>query len=89
MITYKFRLYPTQRQERVLDSTLEACRYVYNHMVRNDYKTRNDMNYALTELKEQKCWLYDYNSKMLQMVSTQVAGARKAFPSLDIIYRLC
>ncbi len=82
MITYKFRLYPTEQQERVLNNTLEACRYVYNYMIRNDYKTRNDMNYALTELKEQKSWLYDYNSKMLQMVSTQVAGARKALREL-------
>jgi len=82
MITYKFRLYPSQKQEIVLNDTLEACRYVYNHMVRNDYETRNDMNYALTELKEQKSWLYDYNSKMLQMVSTQVAGARKALKEL-------
>ena len=82
MITYKFRLYPTQQQERVLNNTLEACRYVYNYMIRNGYKTRNDMNYALTELKEQKSWLYDYNSKMLQMVSTQVAGARKALREL-------
>jgi len=82
MITYKFRLYPTQRQERVLNSTLEACRYVYNYFVRNGYKARNDMNYALTELKEQKFWLYDYNSKMLQMVSTQVAGARKTLREL-------
>ncbi len=82
MITYKFRLYPTQKQERVLNNTLEACRYVYNYMIRNDYKTRNDMNCALTELKEQKSWLYDYNSKMLQMVSTQVAGARKALREL-------
>ncbi len=82
MITYKFRLYPTQQQERVLNNTLEACRYVYNYFVRNRYKTRNDMNYALTELKEQKSWLNNYNSKMLQMVSTQVAGARKALREL-------
>ncbi len=83
MITYKFRLYPTQKQERVLNNTLEACRYVYNYFVRNGYMTtRNDMNYALTELKEQKPWLNNYHSKMLQMVSTQVAGARKALKEL-------
>ena len=84
MLTYKFRLYPTIAQEKKLLSTLEACRYVYNYFVRNGYMmtTRNDMNYALTELKEQKPWLYEYNSKMLQMVSTQVAGARKALREL-------
>ncbi len=82
MLTYKFRLYPTIAQEKKLLSTLEACRYVYNYFVRNGYKTRNDMNYALTELKEQKPWLNNYHSKMLQMVSTQVAGARKALKEL-------
>ena len=84
MLTYKFRLYPTIAQEKKLLSTLEACRYVYNYFVRNGYMmmTRNDMNYALTELKEQEPWLNNYHSKMLQMVSTQVAGARKALTEL-------
>ncbi len=82
MLTYKFRLYPTIAQEKKLLDTLEACRYVYNYFVRNGYVTRNDMNYALTELKEQKPWLNNYHSKMLQMVSTQVAGARKALREL-------
>src|SRR5207244_12797482 len=36
-----------------------------------------DMNYALTELKEQHPWLCNYHSKMLQMVCKQVATARK------------
>lgn len=36
-----------------------------------------DMNYALTELKEQHPWLRNYHSKMLQMVGKQVAAARK------------
>ena len=82
MLTYKFRLYPTIAQENKLLGTLEACRYVYNYFVRNGYNTRNDMNYALTELKEQKLWLFEYNAKMLQMVSTQVAGAKKALKEL-------
>ena len=58
MLTYKFRLSPTIAQEKKFLNTLEACRYVYNYFVRNGYgyMTRNDMNYALTELKEQKSW---------------------------------
>lgn len=35
------------------------------------------MNYTLTEIKEQHSWLYNYHSKMLQMVGKQVASARK------------
>ena len=67
MLTYKFRLYPTVAQEKKLLSTLEACRYVYNYFVRNGYNTRNDMNYALTELKEQKPWLFE-STKILAIV---------------------
>ncbi len=80
MLTYKFRIYPTRPQVAKLEGALEACRYVYNYFLHNNYnyKTRNDMNYALTELKEEKAWLHNYNSKMLQMVSTQIAGARRA-----------
>jgi putative transposase len=37
-----------------------------------------DLNYFLTELKEQNPWLYEHHSKMLQMVSTQIHSAEKA-----------
>ena len=36
------------------------------------------MNYILTELKQSESWLYQYHSKMLQMVSTQLEGAEKS-----------
>ncbi len=36
-----------------------------------------DINYVLTELKEQHPWLRNYHSKMLQMVGKQIAAARK------------
>ncbi len=42
------------------------------------FLTRNDMNYILTELKQSESWLYNYHSKMLQMVSTQLEGAEKS-----------
>jgi len=35
------------------------------------------MNYILTELKQQESWLYNYHSKMLQSVSTQLESAEK------------
>ncbi len=85
MRTYKYRLYPTHQQESRLNATLDACRWVYNYFVKlagNGFITRNDMNYALTELKEQEPWLKMYHSKMLQMVATQLAGAEKALIEL-------
>lgn len=46
-----------------------------------------DMNYALTELKEQHSWLRNYHSKMLQMVGKQFAAARKAAKGRRLTYR--
>jgi putative transposase len=40
------------------------------------------MNYALTELKEQQPILRNYHSKMLQMISTKVAGALEGLAEL-------
>jgi putative transposase len=36
------------------------------------------MNYILTELKQSEPWLYNYHSKMLQMISTQFESAEKS-----------
>ena len=83
MITrnYRFRLYPNDTQEKKLQNNLAVCRWVYNRLVdfgRNGFVSRNDCNYFLTELKQQEPWLYQYHSKMLQSVSSQIDGAQKA-----------
>lgn len=83
---YKFRLYPNYVQKHKLQNTLSACHWVYNKFVEQAQKSflsRNDMNYILTELKQQEPWLYEYYSKMLQMVSTQLEGAEKALIELN------
>ena len=77
LLNYKFRLYPTPEQELVLEQTLDGCRWVYNYFLSIPPMSEYDMNYALTELKEQHPWLRNYHSKMLQMVCKQVAAARK------------
>jgi putative transposase len=77
VLNYKFRLYPTKEQELVLEQTLDGCRWVYNYFLSIPPMSEYDMNYALTELKEQHPWLRNYHSKMLQMVGKQVAAARK------------
>jgi putative transposase len=82
MLNFKMRLYPTVDQERRLEDTLEANRLVYNYFVLNKFRNRNDMNYALTELKEQQPILRKHHSKMLQMVSTKMAGALSAVSEL-------
>ena len=86
MRNYKFRLYPTISQESKLQNNLNVCKWVYNKFVESSQKSflsRNDMNYILTELKQSEPWLYNYHSKMLQMVSTQIEGAEKALIELN------
>lgn len=83
---YKFRLYPTRQQESRLQNNLNVCKWVYNKFIEQAQKSflsRNDMNYILTELKQREPWLYDYHSKMLQSVSTQLEGAEKALIELS------
>jgi len=83
---YKFRLYPNLEQEHKLQNNLNVCKWVYNKFVEQAQKsflTRNDMNYILTELKQSEPWLYNYHSKMLQMVSTQLEGAEKSLIELS------
>ncbi|WP_226987283.1 transposase [Candidatus Nitrososphaera evergladensis] len=83
MRNYKFRLYPTREVEQKLVETLEINRVVYNYFVSSNLRSRNDMNYALTELKERQPILRKYHSKMLQMVSTKVAAAWRALEVLE------
>ena len=83
---YKFRLYPTAQQEYKLNNNLNVCKWVYNKFVeqaQNNFLTRNDMNYILTELKQQESWLYNYHSKMLQSISTQLESAEKTLIELS------
>ncbi|MCI0561805.1 MAG: transposase [Nitrososphaera sp.] len=82
LLNFKMRLYPTESQERHLEETLEVNRIVYNYFVVNNFRSRNDMNYALTELKEQQPLLRQYHAKMLQMISTKVAGAQSSLDEL-------
>ncbi|MFQ5782904.1 MAG: RNA-guided endonuclease InsQ/TnpB family protein [Nitrosopumilus sp.] len=83
---YKFRLYPNDSQEYKLQNNLAVCRWVYNKFVeyaQKGFVSRNDCNYYLTELKQQEPWLYQYHSKMLQMISTQIEGAEKSLVTLN------
>jgi putative transposase len=77
VLNYKFRLCPNREQELLLEQTLDGCRWTYNYFLSVPPMSEYDMNYALTELKEQHPWLYNYHSKMLQMVGKQIASARK------------
>ena len=83
---YKFRLYPNPQQQKRLQNNLDVCRWVYNRFVehvQNGFVSRNDLNYMLTELKQQESWLYNYHAKMLQMISTKLDAAQKSIIELN------
>lgn len=84
--TYKFRLYPNHSQWKRLQNNLNVCRFVYNKFIekihREGFQTRDDLSFVLTELKQQESWLYEYYSKMLQPISTQVESAQKSIIAL-------
>ena len=74
---YKFRLYPTDEQKRILARTFGCCRFVYNWALRKKtdaYYTEQqrlyykDLSEALTQLKQQEGvrWLSEVSSVPLQ-----------------------
>lgn len=74
---YKFRLYPTNDQELLLEQTLDRCRWVYNYFLGKEMNLY-DMQFALTELKEQEPFLRNYHSRTLQMVVHKIDASNKA-----------
>ena len=69
-----------------MQNNLDVCRWVYNRFVehvQNGFVSRNDLNYMLTELKQQESWLYNYHAKMLQMISTKLDAAQKSIIELN------
>lgn len=56
---------------------MTGCRWVYNYFLGKNYFPKQDMQFALTELKEQEPFLRNYHSKMLQMVVHKIVAANK------------
>ncbi len=75
---HKFRLYPNNIIEARLDATLEASRWLYNYLVSKNIHSKEDMQFTLTDLKENESWLKLYHSKMLQMIPHRIHHARKS-----------
>lgn len=73
--SYKFRIYPTQEQENLIQRTFGCCRFVYNRFLAmriEAYKERGEtMNYyvcanALTPMKKDSEWLKEVDATALQ-----------------------
>lgn len=86
--TSKYRLYPTKRQQHLLEQTLEECRWVYNQTLAHrkdawEQKQQSvslfDTNHLLTQWKSERQSLYQVYSQVLQNVQVRVDLAFKAF----------
>ncbi len=86
--TFKYRFYPTKKQQKKLEQTLELCRYVFNETLavrRNAWQQRQkslslyDTNAFLRQWKTTNPTLYEVFSQCLQQVQVRVDLAFKAF----------
>jgi len=86
--TYKYRFYPTTKQRKALQSSLDACRYVYNETLairKNVWEEKKeslslyDTNNLLVQWKKDKPDLTNAFSQCLQNAQLRVDLAFKAF----------
>lgn len=84
----KVRLYPNRTQQCQMDTTLDCCRFVYNHMLaRNEkvYKRRgehlsyNNMQNLMSVMKQYLPWLKEADSQALKYSCRQVDNAYQKF----------
>jgi putative transposase len=88
MLNYKYRLFPTKKQQTILNSTLEECRWLYNYFLeqrRNSWEQeKKPINYhaqavSISKLKQERKSLSEFHSQVLQNVAVRVDLAFKAF----------
>jgi putative transposase len=86
--TYKYRLYPTEKQATALQRSLDACRWVYNKTLelrKNAYQERQeslslyDTSFSLITWKTELPTLANAYSQSLQNAQVRVDLAFKAF----------
>lgn len=82
MLTFRFRLYPTETQKRIMEETLVTCRKLYNDMLadRVEHKTGfYEQKKALVEMKRNDKHLRSVHSQVLQDVVLRLDKAYQAF----------
>lgn len=86
--SFKYRLYPTTHQAKVMQTTLDECRWLYNHMLeerKNAWEQdEGSLNYhsqavTIPKLKQERPSLSLAYSQVLQNVAVRVDLAFKAF----------
>ncbi len=86
--TFKYRLYPTKNQARMLQGQLEECRWLYNHFLeertqaweeRQESLPLYDLHAELPSLKTTRPAMKTVHSQVLQNVAVRIDLAMQAF----------
>ena len=86
--TFQYRIYPTKNQVNKLETTLEECRWLYNHLLEKRKTAYEQEGTSLScygqqatypILKEQRPSLNNVHSQVLQNVAVRIDLAFKAF----------
>jgi len=86
--TFKYRIYPTKQQQRLLEQQLEECRWLYNHLLadrrdaweeRHESRRLYDQQATLPALKAERPTLAGVHSQVLQHVAVRIDLAFQAF----------
>lgn len=86
--SYTYRLYPTKKQQTILNQTLEECRLLYNHFLeqrKNSWEqNKKSLNYhsqavSIPKLKQERQTLNNIYSQVLQNVAVRIDLAFKSF----------
>ena len=82
LVIYRFRLYPTRTQERLMKETLETCRRLYNSLLADRAKSGAsfyEQKRSLVTLKSSNKFLKDVHSQVLQDVALRLDKSFEAF----------
>jgi putative transposase len=88
MLSFKYRIYPSNKQQRKINSQLELTKKLYNHLLekaKETYKTEGkmltkfDMNNNLVMLKKEHPEYLQLYSQVLQNICDRVAKAYSNF----------
>jgi transposase, IS605 OrfB family, central region len=86
--TFRYRIYPTKKQIRIMNQWLEECRWLFNHFLAERKEAweqeQRSINYhaqatSLPTLKKQRPSLASVHSQVLQNVAVRIDLAFKAF----------
>lgn len=85
---FQYRIYPTKKQQGILENQLEECRWLYNHLLEKRRDTYEQTGTGLTCYQQQATYsilkqehpsLNSVHSQVLQNVAVRIDLAMKAF----------